>query len=687
MRHELANGLDPGPPVGYCSATMERLDEALEGLCINTLRFLAVDAVEKARSGHPGMPMGAATAAFVLWHDFLRLDPGRLDWLGRDRFVLSAGHASALLYALLHCTGTGLELDELARVRQWGSRTPGHPEVGLTPGVETTTGPLGQGFANGVGMALAARLLAARAGPQGAELFGQRVFALVSDGDLHEGITQEAAALAGHLRLGSLVYVYDSNGITIEGASSIAWSEDVGARFAALGWHVEQVDGHDASALRGAIGAAIAETGRPSLVVSRSHIGYGSPKQDSAACHGSPLGAEALAETRRRLGWPHEELHVPEPVRGVWNAWAERGRRTREDWEARFAAWKAGAPEAPAVEALLSVELPEDLLEQLAAAVGGAPGATRSLSGKVLQRAAELVPSLIGGSADLAPSNNTELRGAGDVAAAEGMVGRNLRFGIREHAMAAIATGMTLHGPWRPYCGTFLVFSDYMRGAMRLAALSEQPVVYVLTHDSFFVGEDGPTHQPVEHLWALRVVPGLTVYRPADGLEVAAAWTAALESTGSPHVLALSRQDLPALPRPEGFDPRTILRGGYPLVEAEGGPADVTIVATGSEVAVALEARGLLRSEQVRARVVSMPCVERFLAQDRAWRDAVLPPRSRLVAVEAGVTLPWHAVVGRRGLVVGLDRFGASAPGNVLRDELGFRADQVAARIVDWIRR
>lgn len=666
---------------------MEKLQTKTRELAIDTLRFLAVDAVEKANSGHPGMPMGAATAAFVIWHDFLRLDPARLDWVGRDRFVLSAGHASALLYSLLHCAGAGLDLDDLRAFRQWESRTPGHPEAGLTPGVETTTGPLGQGFANGVGMALAAKLLAARFGSAAAPVFDHRVFGIVSDGDLMEGISHEAASLAGHLGLGNLVYVYDSNGVTIEGQTSIAMSDDPALRFTALGWHVEEADGHDAEALRAAIERACAETSRPSLVVSHSHIGFASPKQDKASAHGEPLGAAAMAAAREARGWPAETFHVPSEVREVWARWAERGRAAREAWERRYEGWKSGSPEAAAtLEAMLRGELPEDLLERLVASIGSDKGATRALSGAALGRAAELVPALIGGSADLAPSNKTLLQGEADVARGEGMRGRNIRFGIREQAMGAIANGMILHGPFRPYCATFLVFTDYMRSSIRLSALMEQPVVYVMTHDSFFVGEDGPTHQPVEHLWALRLIPNLNVFRPADGMETAVAWASALESTRTPHVLALSRQSLPVLARPAGFDPRTILRGGYVLAEAEGGGADVTLVATGSEVSLAVETRDAILSEGVRARVVSMPCVELFLKQDEAYQRSVLPPGTKTVSIEAGVTLPWRGLVGAEGLTIGLDTFGHSAPDVVLKEKLGFTADQVGARVVDWVK-
>ena len=666
---------------------MTEMDKHLQDRCINTLRFLAVDSIEKANSGHPGMPLGAAAMAFVVWHDFLRYDPKHPEWVGRDRFVLSSGHASGLMYALLHCAGVGLEIEELEAFRQWGSLTPGHPEYGLTPGVETTTGPLGQGFANGVGMALAARLLAARFGE---ECFGQRVFGLTSDGDMMEGITQEAASLAGHLKLSNLIYLYDSNRITIEGSTDLAMTEDVAARFRGLGWFVQEVDGLDAAAIHGAVTEAIAEPERPSLIVGRTQIGFGSPKVDSASCHGSPLGPEAVTATRQTLGWPEEgAFYVPGEVREVWQAWGERNAAERQRWEEELEAWrKAGSNAAVQWEALASSELPEDLLEQLAEVVDGRKGATRVLSGTVLQRAAALIPSVIGGSADLAPSNKTMLEGEASVTGGlEGAGGRNLHFGIREHAMAAVCNGIALHGPWRPYAGTFLVFTDYMRPAMRLAAMMGVPVTYVMTHDSFFVGEDGPTHQPVEHLWALRIMPRLRVLRPADGLEVAAAWTMALESRSTPHVLALSRQGLPPLERPEGFDPRLMERGAYVLSPEQGEAPAIVLVATGSEVSLAVEAQEQLAAAGVDARVVSMPCVELFEEQAPDYRAEVIPSAVPVAVVEAGVTRPWRSVVGRDALVIGLDDFGASAPGGVLKEKFGFTADQVTARVQSFLGR
>lgn len=669
---------------------METVDRALEDLCINTLRFLAVDAIERARSGHPGMPLGAAAMAFVVWHDFLRFDPAAPEWVGRDRFVLSAGHASGLLYALLHCAGTGLTVDELKAFRQWGSRTPGHPEHGLTPGVEATTGPLGQGFAMGVGMALGARLLAARLGPASDDLAGHRVFGLVSDGDMMEGLTHEAASLAGHLRLGNLIYLYDSNGISIEGDLSLAMSEDVGERFRGYGWAVQEIDGLDPDQVRAALTKACAPgaSDRPSLIIGHTRIGYGSEKEGTAACHGSPLGASCVEALRERFGWPRDEtFHVPPAVREVWAAWGRRNGERHARWDRLLAGWLERDPVvAAAWRGLFDGEgAPADLTGELVAAVGGDKGATRSLSGQVIQRATALVPALIGGSADLAPSNNTLVKGAASVGPGA-FAGRNLHFGIREHAMAAVCNGLALHGPWRPYCGTFLTFTDYMRPAMRLSAMMGTPVTYVMTHDSIFLGEDGPTHQAVEHLWALRMIPRLRVLRPADGLEVAVAWAMALESRSTPHVLALSRQGLPALPRPAGFDPAAIRRGAYVIApEAGPGAPAVTIVATGSEVSLAIAARAELARDGVDARVVSMPCVELFEQQAPEYRAEVIPPAVPAVSLEVGVTGPWRGVLGRDALAIGLDCFGASAPSEVLAEQLGFTPDQVARRIAAWL--
>jgi transketolase len=503
-----------------------------------------------------------------------------------------------------------------------------------------------------------------------------------------EGISLEAGSLAGHLGLGNLVYLYDSNGITIEGELSLAMSEDVSLRFKGLGWDVQEVDGLDPAAVHAALDRACQVEDRPSLIIAHTKIGYGSSKEGSSSCHGSPLGPECLAGTREKLGWPAEpSFLVPDDVHQVWARWGEAGRQRRHQWDASRQAWAEAHPEAAAtLKALEASPTLDELIQPLIEAAGTDKAATRALSGKVLTRAAELMPNLVGGSADLAPSNKTFLEGLGVISAGN-FEGRNFHFGIREHAMAAAANGLILHGPWRPFIGTFLVFADYLRPSLRLACMMELPVTYVMTHDSFFVGEDGPTHQPVEHLWSLRVIPGLRVFRPADGLEVAMAWASALTSERSPHLMALSRQGLPPLDRPEGFDPRTVIKGGYVLSPEKGETPDVTIIATGSEVSVAVEAKPLLTEKGLDVRVVSMPCLELFMEQDPAYRDEVIPAQGRKVSVEAGVTLPWRALVGTEGLAIGLDHFGASAPSGVLKEKFGLTGPQVATTILAWCER
>jgi transketolase len=673
------------------------LPESLRRRCVDTIRMLSADAVEKAKSGHPGTPMGAADIAFVLWTEVLRHDGSAPGWANRDRFVLSGGHASMLLYSLLHLSGYDLSLDEIKRFRQWGSKTPGHPEFGHTVGVEATTGPLGNGFANAVGMALASKMLAARFNDSDHVVVDAHVYGLCGDGDIQEGVCAEAASLAGHLGLGNLVFVYDANDITIEGHLDLSMSEDVGRRFEALGWHVQHIDGHDHAQIRAALARARSETKRPSLVVARTTIGFGAPtKAGTHDVHGAPLGADEIARVRAAFSWPAEAFHIPDEVRGVFAAVAERNRSARTGWERAFAAWRTARPELAAQwDAHFAREAPADLVEQLVAAVGTDAAATRALSGKVIQRAAALLPWMVGGSADLEPSNNTGIKGspsvvpaslASDVLPDPSFAGKNLHFGIREHAMGAVANGLAYFGGFVPYCATFLVFSDYMRAPVRLAALSHLPTIFVFTHDSFWVGEDGPTHEPVEHIEALRLIPQLDVWRPADGLETALAWAFALARPEGdrPAALLFSRQKLPALTRPAGFASRDVWRGGYVLAEAEGGAPEVVLVATGSEVGLALEARGVLAGSGVRARVVSMPCRERFDAQDAAYRTSVVPEddSATIVAIEAGRTSGWWKLVGRRGLVIGLDRYGASAPGEVIARELGFSKESVAARVL-----
>jgi len=673
--------------IGSSTHTSPAGRAALEQLAVHTIRFLAADAVEMAKSGHPGMPMGMADSAFVLWTRFLRHHAPDPAWAGRDRFVLSAGHGSMLLYAMLHLSGYDLPMDELTRFRQLGSRTPGHPEHGLTPGVETTTGPLGQGFGNGVGMALASRMLAARFPGDDFQPGGWRVFGIVSDGDLMEGVASEAASLAGHWGLANLVYLYDDNHITIEGDTALAFGEDVARRFEAYGWHVDRADPYDREALGAAIERALAERERPSLVITRSHIGYGAPKkQDTRDAHGEPLGAEELAAAKRALGWPESPpFLVPPEVRALFAERAATLAREYRAWQQDMAAWRARAPEAAARwDALARKRVPEDLFDRLMAAAPKGAAATRAHGGAVLQTAAALVPSLVGGSADLEPSTRTRI--ADSPAVQRGaFAGRNFHFGVREHGMGAILNGMSLAEGFIPYGSSFLIFTDYARPAIRLAALMHQQVIWVLTHDSVFLGEDGPTHQPIEHLTALRAIPNLLVVRPADGLETAAAWALALERRDGPTLMALTRQTLPALERPASFSPAWLKRGGYVLRES--GAADaVTLIATGSEVALAVEAAKLAEAGGVPTRVVSMPAPQLFGIQEAAWQDAVLPPGGRRVTLEAGATAYWWRFAGADGLRIGIDRFGESAPLAALAEHFGFTPEKVARRVMEWAR-
>ncbi len=642
---------------------------------IDTIRTLAIDAVQQANSGHPGMPMGCAPMAYLLFGEVMAHDPGDPEWADRDRFVLSAGHGSMLLYAALHLAGYEQPtLEDIKRFRQLDGPTAGHPENFLLPGVETTTGPLGQGFANGVGMALAAERLAAEFNRPGHEIVDHAVYGIVSDGDLMEGVAAEAASLAGHLRLGRLVYLYDDNRITIDGSTDLAFSEDVLARFDAYGWHTQRVaDGNDLEALRAAIKAA-EEDERPSLISVRTVIGYGSPnKAGTSASHGAALGDDEVAATKQELGWPHTEpFTVPDEVRDHLDR-TEAGAAARRDWQERFDAYRAEHPELAAEfeRRVIRGELPEGWTDALPALEG--KDATRKHSGAVINALAGTLPELLGGSADLAASNNTDVKDGGDFTA-DDRLGRNLRFGVREHAMASIANGMSLHGGIIPYAATFLIFTDYARPAIRLSALMGRKVVWVMTHDSIGLGEDGPTHQPIEHLPSLRAIPGLTVLRPADGPETAAAWKVALETDG-PSVIALTRQGVPDLgPRPQG----AVERGAYVVRDLHEGEPELALLATGSEVHVALEAAEALADEGVAVRVVSMPSWERFEAQDQAYRDQVLPPTLRArVAIEAAATLGWERWVGLEGAVVGMERFGASAPAGDLFEAFGFTAGNI----------
>jgi len=657
---------------------------ALDQLCVNTIRFLSADGVENAKSGHPGMPMGMADVAYVLWTKFMRWQPQDPAWPDRDRFVLSAGHGSMLLYSTLHLAGYDLSLDDLKAFRQLGSRTPGHPEYGLTPGVETTTGPLGQGLGNAAGMALAAKMAAARVNGPGFSPVGWRVFGICGDGDLMEGVSHEAASLAGHLGLGNLVFVYDDNRITIEGDTALAFSEDVAKRFESYGWQVLRANPYDHADLERALAEAVADEARPSLVIARGHIGYGAPrKQDTAHAHGEPLGAEELAGAKRALGWPESPaFHVPVEVRGRFAARAAELKPGYDAWRAGLAAWRAANAERAAVwDALVERRVPADLVERLCAAPPSGAAATRVHGNAVLQQAAALVPALVGGSADLEPSTKTRIRNSGSVRRGD-YSGRNLHFGIREHAMGAMLNGLALSG-FVPYGSSFLVFTDYARPSLRLAALMKLPTLWVFTHDSVFVGEDGPTHQPVEHLATLRAIPNLLVIRPADGLETAAAWGLAIERRDGPTLLALSRQATPELARPADFRVADLRRGGYVLRES-GEKDAVTLVATGSEVGVAVEAAGRLEAAGLAARVVSMPAPQLFLEQPADWRARVLPEGGRRVSLEAGVTAYWRGIVGDAGLSLGLDRFGESAPAGALAAHFGFTAEAVATRVLAW---
>ncbi|MBI4504429.1 MAG: transketolase [Chloroflexi bacterium] len=650
-----------------------------------------MDAVERAKSGHPGLPMGVASIACTLWTRHMRYNPRNPRWANRDRFVLSAGHGSMLLYSMLFLTGYDLPLEELQRFRQWGSRTPGHPEHGLTPGIETTTGPLGQGFGNGVGMAIAERMLAARFNRPGFALVDHHTYAIVSDGDLMEGVASEAASLAGHLGLGKLIYLYDDNRITIDGPTALAFSEDVARRFEAYHWHVQRVDGNDLPAVDAAIRAAQTELERPSLIVARTHIAHGAPtKQDTSAAHGAPLGAEEVRKTKERLGFPPDrEFYTPDGVLEYFRLAQARGAALEAAWAERLAAYAVAHPDLAAEwQRRQARELPPDWdadLPRFSAAEGGM--ATRLASGRTLSALAGRLPELVGGSADLATSTEAALKGVPSFQR-DAPEGRNLHFGVREHAMGAILSGLCLHGGLRPFGGTFLIFSDYMRPTIRLAAMMEQPVIYVFTHDSVGLGEDGPTHQPVEHLAALRAIPNLLLIRPGDANEAVEAWRVALERTDGPTALILSRQKLAVLDR-ERLAPAERLRlGAYVLADAEDGRPDLILMASGSELQVIMAARDLLAQDGVRARVVSFPSWELFERQAPEYRAKVLPPTVRArIAVEAAVPFGWCRYVGDDGLTVGLARYGASAPFERILAEFGFTPEHVAEEARRLVRR
>lgn len=670
---------------------------SLDELCVNTLRFLAVDAVEQAQSGHPGLPLGAAPMAYILWDRFLRHNPRNPLWINRDRFILSAGHGSALLYALLHVYGYDLSLEELKRFRQWESKTPGHPEYGLTPGVEVTTGPLGQGFAMGVGMAMAESFLADCFNQLDFPIIDHYTYAIVSDGDLMEGVSSEAASLAGTLRLGKLIYLYDDNHITIEGETDIAFTENVQHRFEAYGWSVFHVpEGNDLSKIEEAIIAAKAEKARPSLIIVRTHIGYGSPKQDNAAAHGEPLGPEALVATKNALNWPVEPaFHIPKEADSHFRQAISRGAKLEAEWWSLLHDYRREKPILAAqFDQMLEGKLPVNWQNHIPSfRPQDGPIATRNASGKVMNVLSEKLHTLgraphhflVGGSADLAPSTKTMLIGYGDFGFGEACA-HNIHFGVREHAMGAIANGLARHSNFIPYSATFLVFSDYMRPAIRIAALMQNHVIFIFTHDSIGLGEDGPTHQPVEQLMSLRTIPNLTVIRPADANETSVAWRLAIERK-APTVLVFSRQKLPVLD-PEQYPIREgVPRGAYILAEAESGQPDIILVATGSEVHLALASRVVLKSKAVKTRVVSMPSWELFDEQDKGYVDQVLPQNVPKLAIEAGVPIGWRKYVGEEGSVIGLNRFGASGPGSIVYDKLGFNVENVVHHTLTLLKR
>jgi transketolase len=675
------------------------MSDPLDQLCINTLRFLSVDMVQKANSGHPGLPLGAAPMVYALWTRQLKHNPQNPQWVDRDRFVLSAGHGSALLYSLLHLTGYDLSLDDIKRFRQWGSKTPGHPERGHTPGVETTTGPLGQGFGNAVGMAIAEAQLAARYNRPGHVVIDHRTYAIVSDGDLMEGAASEAGSLAGHLQLGKLTCLYDDNYVTLAAGTGIAFSEDRARRFEAYGWHTVSVaDGNDLSAIDAALQATRDETARPSLILVRTHIGYGSPEQDSYKAHGSPLGEEDVRKTKLTLGWPTEPAFlIPDAALVHLRKALDAGERAEADWNEKFARYLEAFPElALELQRSLRGELPTGWDADIPVFPADAKGiATRVASGKVMNAIAPKLPALTGGSADLDPSTHTALKALGDFNPPAGggedtqgsngggwsRAGRNLHFGVREHAMGAIVNGLAAHGGTIPYGATFLIFSDYMRPPIRLAALMGLHIVHVFTHDSIALGEDGPTHQPVEQLAGLRAIPNVTVIRPADANETAVAWRVALETRDRPVLLVLSRQDLPTLDRSRYAAADGFRRGAYVLCDASDGKPALILIASGSEVGLIVAAAERLKGEGIAVRCVSMPSWKLFDAQPRQYRDSVLLPslRARL-AVEAGVAQGWYRYVGDAGDVLAVERFGASAPASVLLREYGFSVENVCAR-------
>ncbi len=687
--------------------TNKTLSPELEALSINTLRFLAADMVEAAKSGHPGLPMGAAAMAYTLWTQVLRHNPADPKWFNRDRFVLSAGHGSALLYALLHLTGYDLPMEEIKRFRQWDSRTPGHPETEITPGVEATTGPLGQGISNAVGMAAAEAHLAARYNRPGFPLINHYTYVIASDGDLMEGVGSEAASLAGHLGLGKLIVLYDDNKISLSGSTALCFTEDVPARFAAYGWNVLTVaDGNDVPSVAKALADTRAQSAKPTLIRVRTHIGFGAPKkQDTSEAHGTPLGADELRGAKEKLGWPVEPMFlVPPEALAVYRAAMETGARQEKEWNELLEKFAKQFPE-PAAELRrrISGELPKGWEEKIPAfAPADGNIATRKASEKILQQLADALPELFGGAADLNPSTFTWMKKLGNFQKPDGpqqkiegaveggwdYTGRNLHFGVREHAMGSICNGLALHGGFIPFGSTFMVFYDYMRPAVRLSAISKLRVLWIFTHDSVWLGEDGPTHQPIEHLAAMRATPNLAVIRPADAAETAEAWKVALKRTHGPTVMALTRQNLPILDRTEMQSAQGTAKGAYVLWESKAGAPKLILMASGSEVHPLLAAAKKLDQEGIPARVVSFPSWELFAAQDAAYRESVLPAKLPLrLVVEAGVSQGWEKWVGECGEILSIDTFGASAPLAVLQEKFGFTADAILARAKNLLNR
>ena len=681
------------------TATQQTTDkQALEELCINTIRFLSADAVQNANSGHPGMPMGAAAMAYTLWTQFLKFNPKDPNWFDRDRFVLSAGHGSMLLYSLLYLTGYDLPLDELKHFRKWGSKTPGHPERGHTVGVEVSTGPLGQGFGNAVGLAIAEAWLAARYNKLGHTIINHHTYGICGDGDLMEGVSQEAASLAGHLRLGKLIFLYDQNHISLAGETSVTFTEDVGKRFEAYGWHTLHVDeGNDTEEIARALEEARAEEVRPSLILVHTHIGYGSPKkQDTFEAHGNPLGEEELQAAKKALGWASmDKFYLPEEAINFFRNAGAKGANEQQQWQRNFDAYKKEFPrEAAELEQMIAGKLPENWGADLPKwKPEDKPLATRAAAGQALNALAKHIPNIIGGSADLNPSTNTALKEMGDFQPSEfggphsqgavggiwGYAGRNVAFGVREHAMGAAVNGMAAHGGLLPFSATFLVFSDYMKPAIRLGALSKLKAFYVFTHDSVGVGEDGPTHEPIEQLAGLRAIPGLNVMRPADATESAQAWAIAVQHDG-PTLFALTRQHVPHLDRSKAQNP-VVSKGAYVLSEAEGGSPDVILIGSGSEVSLCVNAQEkLLKSYGVKARVISLPSWYLFEKQDEAYRESILPKNmKKRVTVEAASTYGWERWAGDEGAMIGVDHYGASAPGDEIMKHFGFTAEHVTS--------